>query len=208
MDSSHTNNLSDLPYIAGQELKSLEKERTEDSSENEEIGSVALEDILIDSESDDEFTPLRIKEEVNKTYVYNEPVEEEKKVVSKETPQYNCNEEFLSVTETPGFTPTPLFEKQEVMDKELFHDPLEIVDRYETLSRATEVLTEFTRPIEEVMSKNSLSVHRMIYSQLRTIRISLGSTEHERNLGRPSCICVTLHHINSTREIITTLEHH
>eukprot|EP00826_Nyctotherus_ovalis_P007358 TRINITY_DN11828_c0_g1_i3.p3 TRINITY_DN11828_c0_g1~~TRINITY_DN11828_c0_g1_i3.p3 ORF type:complete len:111 (-),score=12.03 TRINITY_DN11828_c0_g1_i3:397-729(-) len=107
----------------------------------------------------------------------------------------------------PKFTPTPSCEQQEVGDRELY-DPLEIVNEHEARARIKEVGGHFTRPIEEVMMKNSLSVHRIMYCQLKGVGTALSSLEHEKNWGRPSCICVRLCGISSLRGIAITLEHH
>lgn len=171
----------------------MDRGELEDSSD-EGDDSVNLEDVLVDSESDDELAPLKKaaadgRVESAHGVVKESPAEENKlesMTEDKETPQ--GEEQFLCVTE-PRLTPTPSFERQETGDRETF-DPLEAVGEHEARARVKQVGEHFARPIEEVMMKNSLSVHRIVYSQLKGVGTALSSLEHEKNWGRPSCICV------------------
>ena len=216
------------------------KSTLEDSSEGEgedKKEMIALEEILADSESEDEFgsynkvgkkvtppsqivynnteetkNPKESSTFINQVNTPN-PMEEIKEVTPGDD---NALNDDISFEETPQHPFTTPYEdnsdqlnglneeksniKRTTNEDNFFKDPIEIVDQYENSSKTAEVLVNFTRPIEDMMSKNSLNITRMVYSYLKNIGTALINTEP---YGSPSCICVSL--LMNHREIRTII---
>eukprot|EP00826_Nyctotherus_ovalis_P041470 TRINITY_DN4174_c0_g1_i2.p1 TRINITY_DN4174_c0_g1~~TRINITY_DN4174_c0_g1_i2.p1 ORF type:complete len:233 (+),score=52.49 TRINITY_DN4174_c0_g1_i2:149-847(+) len=197
-------------------LKDLEDSSEGETPDDCKKEAVPLEEILADSEPEDElagYEKLQVEEgkmasptqivtkervEESPSTVTPNPMEEIKGVTPGgpemhyetpfgETPQDPYDEcQFISTGKTQSNFPPTL----NANDDQPLQDPMETVDRYENSSRTAEVLVNFARPIEDMMSRNSLNVTRMVYGHLKNVGAAFANPEYEQLFGRPSCIFV------------------